>query len=261
MIAETKRIKAAERLGILPQNMPRHIAIILDGNGRWAQQRGLPRYMGHQEGGKTVQRIAQYCVELGIEYLTLYSFSIQNWKRPSDEVEFLMHLIASYLNAIEPNLMRDNVRLKHLGRTEGLPQIVLDALQRIQTATASNTGMTLGLALNYGAREEIIDATKAIAQKCADGQLDPNQIEEDLFSAHLYTAGWKDPDLVIRTSGEMRISNFLLWQISYAEFYVTSTLWPDFAEEDLDKAIQAYALRQRRFGGLNAALPSENGKS
>lgn len=261
MNAEAKRIKAAERLGIVPENMPRHIAIILDGNGRWAQQRGLPRYMGHQEGGKTVQRIAQYCVELGIEYLTLYSFSIQNWKRPADEVEFLMHLIASYLNAIEPNLMRDNVRLKHLGRIEGLPPIVLDALHRIQTATAHNTGMTLGLALNYGAREEIVDAVKSIAQKCATGQLDPNQIDEGLFSSHLYTAGWKDPDLVIRTSGEMRISNFLLWQISYAEFYVTPTLWPDFADEDLNKAIQAYALRQRRFGGLIATLPSENGNS
>lgn len=254
---DQKRKKTAERLGILPDSIPRHIAIILDGNGRWAQQRGLPRYLGHQEGGKTVQKIAQYCVELGIEYLTLYSFSIQNWKRPADEIEFLMHLIASYLNAIEPNLMRDNVRLAHLGRRAGLPAIVLDALDRIQSKTANNSGMTLGLALNYGSREEITEAAKQIAQKCLQGQFGVDQIDEQLISRHLYTDGWKDPDLVIRTSGEMRISNFLLWQISYAEFYVTPTLWPDFSNQDMDQAICAYALRQRRFGGLNSTLETQ----
>jgi len=250
-----KRQATAARLGIHPDAIPRHIAIVLDGNGRWAQRRGLPRYMGHEEGGKAVQVVAQHCVDIGIEYLTLYSFSMQNWKRPEDEVNFLMHLIASYLEGIRSNLMRDNVRLLHLGQRQRLPQAMLDAIDETMRITAQNTGMILGLALNYGSREEIVDAAKAVAQKCVEGKLSPEAIDEACLAEHLYTAGWKDPDLVVRTSGEMRISNFLLWQISYAEFYVTETLWPDFTPQELDKAVLAYAARNRRFGDIKAVKP------
>jgi len=249
---EDKRRATAKRLGISPDAIPRHIAIIMDGNGRWAQQRGLPRMSGHEQGGKAVQIVAQHCVDIGIEYLTLYSFSMQNWKRPEEEVNFLMHLIAAYLEGIRPNLMRDNVRLQHLGRRERLPQMLLDALDETMEITGVNDGMILGLALNYGAREEMTDAVKAIAEQCRDGSLKPEEIDETCISGHLNTAGWKDPDLVVRTSGEMRISNFLLWQISYAEFYVTETLWPDFSPEELDKAVLAYAGRNRRFGDITA---------
>ncbi len=252
---EDKRRDTAKRLGISSDAIPRHIAIIMDGNGRWAQQRGLPRMSGHEQGGKAVQIVAQHCVDIGIEYLTLYSFSMQNWKRPEEEVNFLMHLIAAYLEGIRPNLMRDNVRLLHLGRRERLPQMLLDALDETMEITGVNDGMILGLALNYGAREEMTDAVKAIAEQCRDGSLKPEQIDEACISGHLNTAGWNDPDLVVRTSGEMRISNFLLWQISYAEFYVTETLWPDFSPEELDKAVLAYAGRNRRFGDIKAAKP------
>ena len=252
--AEKRQVTAA-RLGIHPDAIPRHIAIIMDGNGRWAQQRGLPRMSGHEQGGKAVQIVAQHCVDIGIEVLTLYSFSMQNWKRPEEEVGFLMHLIAAYLEGIRSNLMRDNVRLLHLGRREKLPQMMLDALDETMEITGINTGMVLGLALNYGSREEIVDAAKAIAQECRDGKLCPDDIDETCLSRHLNTAGWKDPDLLVRTSGEMRISNFLLWQISYAEFYVTETFWPDFSPEELEKAIVAYAGRNRRFGDINANTP------
>ncbi len=250
-----KRQITAKRLGIDPDAIPRHIAIIMDGNGRWAQRRGLPRMSGHEEGGKAVQIVAQHCVDIGIEYLTLYSFSMQNWKRPEEEVNFLMHLIAAYLEGIRPNLMRDNVRLLHLGRRQRLPEMLLNALDETMEITGVNTGMILGLALNYGAREELIDATRAIAAKCRDGALTVDDIDEACISGHLNTAGWKDPDLVVRTSGEMRISNFLLWQISYAEFYVTDALWPDFSPAELDKAVVAYAGRNRRFGDITAAKP------
>ena len=252
---DEKRQVTAERLGISPDAVPRHIAIVLDGNGRWAQQRGLPRYMGHEQGGKAVQIVAQHCVDIGIEYLTLYSFSMQNWKRPDDEVGFLMHLIAAYLEGIRPNLMRDNVRLLHLGRRERLPQQMIDTLDETVAVTGKNTGMVLGLALNYGAREEIVDAARVIAQKCLDGKLTPDAVDEACVAEHLNTAGWKDPDLVVRTSGEMRISNFLLWQISYAEFYITEMLWPDFSPEAMDKAVLAYAGRSRRFGDVKAVKP------
>ena len=252
---EEKRDITAARLGIHPDAIPRHIAIIMDGNGRWAQQRGLPRMSGHEQGGKAVQIVAQHCVDIGIEYLTLYSFSMQNWKRPDEEVGFLMHLIAAYLEGIRPNLMRDNVRLLHLGRRERLPQMMLDALDETMEITGINNGMVLGLALNYGSREEMADAARAIAQECRDGTLNPEDIDEACFADHLNTAGWRDPDLVVRTSGEMRISNFMLWQISYAEFYITETFWPDFSPEELDKAVLAYAARNRRFGDINAVKP------
>lgn len=252
---DQKRQATAERLGIHPDAIPRHIAIIMDGNGRWAQQRGLPRISGHEQGGKAVQIVAQHCVDIGIECLTLYSFSMQNWKRPEEEVSFLMHLIAAYLEGIRPNLMRDNVRLLHLGSRQRLPQMLLDALDETMEMTGVNTGMVLGLALNYGSREEITDAVRAIAAECREGKLAPDAIDEACIAGHLNTAGWRDPDLVVRTSGEMRISNFLLWQISYAEFYVTDTMWPDFSPEELEKAVVAYAARNRRFGDINAVKP------
>lgn len=249
---ETKREQTALRLGLSPQSIPHHIAIIMDGNGRWATERGLPRFRGHEQGGKTVETIAQYCVDIGLEALSIYSFSMQNWKRPKEEIDFLMYLYAAYLEGIRPTLMKNKVRLIHLGSKENLPQNVIDALAETIRLTADNKGMALCLALNYGGREEIIQAVRSIAQKCRQGTLVPQDITETCITSHLDSAGCPDPDLVIRTSGEMRISNFLLWQISYAEFYVTDTYWPDFSPADLDKAILAYAARSRRFGDIKA---------
>jgi undecaprenyl diphosphate synthase len=252
---ETKRRQTALRLGLKPESLPRHIAIIMDGNGRWASQRGLPRFRGHEQGGKTVETIAKYCVDIGLEYLTIYSFSMQNWKRPKEEIDFLMYLYAAYLEGIRPMLMEKNVRLVHLGTTRQLPQNVVDALEETKRLTAGNTGMVLCLALNYGGREEIVQAVQRIAEKCRQNLLKPDEIDEPCISSHLYTAGCLDPDLVIRTSGELRISNFLLWQISYAEFYVTDTFWPDFTPADLDKALTAFAGRSRRFGDIRPSTP------
>lgn len=248
--SEEKLGKIAERLGVTLEQMPRHIAIIMDGNGRWAQKKGLPRIEGHQRGGKTVETIALCCVAFGIESLTLYSFSIENWKRPKSEVNALMHLYAQYLVGIRPTLMKNNVKLIHLGRLDQLPSAVKTELSRTIAETSVNTGMTLALALNYGGRTEIIDATKKIAQEYKDGQLRLEDIDEQCIEQHLYTAGLAEPDLLIRTANEMRISNFLLWQISYSEFYVTETFWPDFKEADLEKAMLTYAQRSRRFGTI-----------
>jgi len=234
----------------MPEHMPRHIAIIMDGNGRWAQKKGLPRAKGHRQGAKTVEKTAQYCVDFGIESLTLYSFSIENWKRPKPEVNSLMYLYTRYLVEIRSTLMKNNVKLVHLGRLAQLPQQVKKELVETMKITAGNTGMTLALALNYGGRAEIIDAAKKIARKYKKGRLSLKDIDEQCISRHLYTAGLAEPDLLIRTANEMRISNFLLWQISYSEFYVTKVLWPDFKKSDLEKAILAYAKRNRRFGTI-----------
>lgn len=242
--------KTAKRLGLTTGQIPRNIAIIMDGNGRWAQKKNLSRAEGHREGAKTVEKIAQHCTDLGIESLTLYSFSIENWKRPKTEVNSLMHLYARYLAEIRPTLMKNNVKLVHLGRVAQLPPVVKKELTQTIKLTAGNTGMKLALALNYGGRVEIIDATKKIAQEYKKGQLALKDIDERCVSRHLYTAGLSEPDLLIRTANEMRISNFLLWQISYSEFYVTKTLWPDFKKSDLEKAILAYAKRNRRFGDV-----------
>lgn len=239
-------------MGLQPESFPRHVAVIMDGNGRWAQNRGLRRFEGHSEGAKTVEKIAMYCVDIGIECLTLYSFSMQNWKRPAEEVEFLMYLYSRYLEEIRPKLMDNNVRLVHLGRTARLPDNVTTALAETVAMTAPNTGMALGLALNYGARTEIADAAIQIARDYKAGRLEIEDIDEACVSNHLYTAGLPDPDLLIRTSGELRISNFLLWQISYAEFYVTETLWPDFTTADMDAAVCAYSRRTRRFGDVKS---------
>jgi undecaprenyl diphosphate synthase len=247
---EQKQKETAKRLGLKTEQLPRHVAIIMDGNGRWAQKRSMPRVRGHYEGAKTAEKIAHCCVEFGIESLTLYSFSMENWKRPASEVNALMQLYTQYLIGIRPKLMKNNVRLVHLGRFEGLPRSVRTELKKTRELTGGNTGMVLALALNYGGRAEIVDATKDIARKYKSRRLRLKDIDDQCVSQHLYTAGLPDPDLLIRTANEMRVSNFLLWQISYSEFYVTKTLWPDFKKATLDRAILAYAGRGRRFGAL-----------
>ena len=257
---EEKRQRTAEQLGIESSQLPRHIAIIMDGNGRWAQKRGLPRFEGHRQGAKTVERIVSHFVELGIECLTLYSFSLENWKRPKSEVGFLMNLYERYLVHIRPMMMRRNVRLVHLGHQGSLPDNVIKALLESVKMTEKNTGMVLALALNYGSRAEIIDAVKSIASEYKKGRLRLKDIDEECMNSHLYTARLPEPDLLIRTSNEMRVSNFLLWQISYSEFYVTKTLWPDFGKAQVKKALLAYAARGRRFGGLRQDRPGAAGE-
>jgi undecaprenyl diphosphate synthase len=259
--SKVKLEETAKRLGLTPEQVPRHIAIIMDGNGRWAQRRNLPRAEGHYEGGKTVEKIAQYCVDFGMECLTLYSFSMENWKRPKSEVDTLMHIYARYLVEIRPTLMKNNVRLIHLGRSEQLPAAVRTELERTIRMTAGNTGMIIALALNYSGRAEIVDAVKEIAGEYKNERLGLNDIDEECVSEHLYTAGLAEPDLLIRTANEMRVSNFLLWQISYSEFYVTKTLWPDFEKSDLEKAIVAYSKRERRFGDTKGAFKRAEGRS
>lgn len=254
---EEKQKITAERLGIKTIQMPRHIAIIMDGNGRWAKQKGLPRFEGHNQGGKVVETIALRCVDFGIESLTLYSFSIENWKRPQAEINALMYLYTQYLVGIRDMLMRNNVKLVHLGRLDNIPDEVVNELHKTMEITGKNTGMTLALALNYGGRTEITDAVKKIAQEYKAGKLNLKDIDEQCVAQHLYTAGLAEPDLLIRTANEMRISNFLLWQISYSEFYVTKTFWPDFNKASLEKAILAYAKRIRHFGDLKTAAGSK----
>lgn len=243
-----------EELGLERSQLPRHIAIIMDGNGRWANQRGLPRINGHMEGAAGVREIITHAARLQLEALTLYSFSIENWKRPKAEVDALMELYVEYLIKERGEIMENNVRLLQIGRREGLPEAVLRELDITRKVSRDNTGLTLCLAINYGARNEIVDAVRAIARRVQAGDLEPDQIEESTVSAALDTAGVPDPDLLIRTAGEMRVSNFLLWQISYAEFYVTDVLWPDFRKEHLNEAIRAYAARERRYGGLKSDL-------
>ncbi len=253
-VIETNREAAAKRLGVEVSRFPKHIGIIMDGNGRWATNRGLPRFNGHRQGARTVEKIVDYCVDIGIECLTLYSFSMQNWKRPKLEIAFLMQLYTRYLIGIRKTLKEHNVRLVHLGRTEKLPPKLVRELHKTVEITSEYSGMVLALALNYGGREEIIDATKKIAQDCMKGTITVDQIDEMLVSDSLYTAGLPDPDLLIRTSSEKRISNFLLWQLSYAEFYITDTLWPDFTPADVDKAILEFAKRARRMGDIKPSL-------
>ena len=241
---------ARAELGVPDERFPRHVAIIMDGNGRWASSRGLPRPAGHAEGAKVVRRIVTEAARLGIEALTLYSFSIENWSRPRDEINALMHLYAEYLVRERPTLMDNNVRLRHLGRRDGLPESVLLELDKSVEVSSSNTGMWLNLALNYGGRAELTGAVRTVAARVAEGKIAPEQIDERVISDALDTSGLPDPDLLIRTAGEMRVSNFLLWQVSYAEFYVTDTLWPEFDEKSFAEAIHAFANRHRRFGGL-----------
>lgn len=251
---EKNRLEAAKRLGIELEKMPHHIAIIMDGNGRWATQRGLMRFQGHRQGARTVEKIVDYCVDIGIDCLTLYSFSMQNWKRPKLEVAFLMQLYTRYFIGIRKTLKEHNVRLIHIGRTEKLPPKLIREMHKTIEISSKYTGMTLAIALNYGSREEIVDAMKKISLACIDGKLSVEQIDENIINNNLYTASLPDPDLLIRTSSEKRISNFLLWQLSYAEFYITDTLWPDFAPADVDKAIIEFSKRARRMGDIKPSL-------
>jgi len=230
--------------------LPRHIAIIMDGNGRWANAKGKDRSYGHREGGERIRPLVTECAKLGIEALTLYSFSTENWTRAQEEIDFLMGLYVEYLIAERGELHSNNVRFIQVGRRDGLPEEVLDELDKTVALTQTNTGLTLALALNYGSRMEITDAVQAIARKAKSGELDPESITEDTVEHHLYTAGLPDPDLLIRTAGEMRLSNYLLWQISYAELYVTDICWPEFDIPQLHKAIDAFANRKRKFGGV-----------
>ena len=252
MNAETTS-EASEKeptLALPPERLPRHVAIIMDGNGRWANARGLPRIEGHRKGAETVDRIVTESRRLGLEALTLYSFSSENWKRPVDEVNFLMDLCVDHLQQQRDHLLKNGVRFRRIGRTEGLPDSVLREASLTEEATKDCTGLTLCLALNYGSRAEILDATRSIAHEVSTGTLDPNDIDERCMDAHLYTAGLPDPDLLLRTAGEMRISNFLLWQISYSELVVSDVYWPDFQVEDFHSAIRNFAERDRRFGAI-----------
>jgi undecaprenyl diphosphate synthase len=237
--------------GLDPKRLPAHIAIIMDGNGRWARQRNYPRILGHRAGINSVRTTVEACAQLGIEALTLYAFSVENWKRPRHEVEGLWRLLRYYLRRELPNLMRNDIQLVAIGRIESLPAPAQSELQNAIEKTSSNRGMRLNLAVNYGGRTELVDAMNAMLDNARlEGNLDALEITEDSISEHLYTAGLKDPDLLIRTSGEMRLSNFLLWQIAYTELYVTETLWPDFGRTELLEAISEYQSRDRRFGGL-----------
>jgi undecaprenyl diphosphate synthase len=243
-----------------PKRLPAHIAVIMDGNGRWARQRNYPRIMGHKAGIATVRMVVETCAQLGAEALTLYAFSVENWKRPRHEVEGLWHLLRVYLRKELSNLMRNEIQLVAIGRLESLPAAVQSELDNVMNRTARNRGMRLNLAINYGGRTELIDAVNSILENAkAEGNLDSLEITEEAIAANLYTAGLKDPDLLIRTSGEMRVSNFLLWQIAYAELYVTERLWPDFTRTDLLEAIAHFQQRERRFGGLtrNVLIASE----
>lgn len=241
-----------EVLGLSREELPRHIAIIMDGNGRWARARGLPRISGHERGAKVVREIVTHCARLGIEALTLFSFSTENWKRPREEVDFLMDLYVRHLIAERETILDNNVRFLHIGRREGLPPGVLTEMDRTMEISRSNTGLQLCLALNYGSRQEIVDAACRLARDVAAGILRPEDIDERQFSAALYTGGLPDPDLLIRTASERRVSNFLLWQISYAELHISPKYWPDFDRGDLDAAVLDFARRERRFGDTEA---------
>ena len=230
--------------------IPRHIAIIMDGNGRWAASRGLPRIAGHREGARRVRAVVEECARLGVEALTLYSFSSENWKRPEDEVTALMELARHHLQLERQMMLANNVRFRRIGRREGLPAPVLAELDRTEDETSTCTGMTLCLAMNYGARQEIVDAVQTLAQRVRRGELDPGAVDEATIAGALDTHGLPDPDLLVRTAGERRISNFLLWQISYAELFVTDVLWPEFKVPELAAAIADFNARRRTYGGL-----------
>ena len=231
-------------------SLPQHVAVIMDGNGRWAKQRGFPRVEGHRQGAESARAIIRNAGELGIKYLTLYAFSAENWNRPKEEVDALMKYLVHYLKNEVPDLNKNNVRLEAIGQIWRLPENVQEQLRKSTAALAKNNGLTLLLALSYGSRIEIVDAIRRLAEKVKTGQIEPADITEKMVSDHLWTRNIPDPDLMIRTSGEMRVSNFLLWQISYAELVITPTLWPDFRKPQLYAALEEYARRNRRFGGV-----------
>jgi undecaprenyl diphosphate synthase len=231
-------------------SLPKHVAIIMDGNGRWAKQRGLPRIEGHRQGAESARIIIRTSGELGIKYLTLYAFSAENWNRPKDEVDALMKYLIHYLKTETPELNKNNVRLEVIGQIWRLPENVQEHLKKSIQTLSKNNGLTLIMALSYGSRIEIVDAVRCIAEETKKGKLEPADINEEVISQHLWTRNFPDPDLLIRTSGEMRVSNFLLWQISYSELVITPTLWPDVRKPQFFEALEEYARRHRRFGGV-----------
>ena len=234
----------------MSEKPPKHIAIIMDGNGRWAAGRGLPRFEGHKVGAEVVRKITEYCSEIGMKQLTLYCLSSENWKRPKEELELLMQLLSAYIVGERPTMRKNNIRLAIIGSRQGIPEPVLAEMDESVRLCSQNDGLCLCLAINYGSRNEIVNAVKTIM---AEGRR-PDEIDEAMISEHLYTKGMPDPDLLIRTAGEMRLSNYLLWQLSYSEIWVTQTCWPDFTVEMLQEAIKDYACRDRKFGGLKQTI-------
>ncbi|MET3728705.1 undecaprenyl diphosphate synthase [Fictibacillus halophilus] len=242
--------KSPENHTFKEENIPKHVAIIMDGNGRWARKRAMPRIAGHHEGMKTVRKIVKEANKIGIEVLTLYAFSTENWKRPREEVDFLMKLPGEFLNTFLPDLIKENVQVRIMGKKELLPLHTVKAVDEAINKTKNNTGLILNFALNYGSRDEITAAVKALASEVKQGRLEPSQIDDSMIEQHLMTHDLNDPDLLIRTSGEVRLSNFMLWQLAYSEFWFTEVLWPDFSEEHLREAVSQFAGRGRRYGGV-----------
>lgn len=236
--------------------LPRHVAIIMDGNGRWARARSLPRREGHAAGAESAKQISECCAEMGIPFLTLYAFSTENWKRPSGEVKFLMSQLRKYLREQRKGFIENDIRFVAIGRIDGLPREVVEEVRKTERLTRECDRLTVTVALNYGGRPEIADACRAVADRVRSGELEPDEVTESVIEEHLYTAGLPDPDLLIRTGGERRVSNFLLWQLSYAELYFTDVLWPDFHREAFEEALEDFAGRERRFGEVKNAHAS-----
>ena len=234
-----------------PSRMPRHLAIIMDGNGRWARRRGMPRSFGHRAGVESLRDVVKASSEIGLEALTVYAFSTENWKRPQEEINILMDLLVEYLNKEIDELSGKNVRVRAIGKIQELPAKAREAVARAHEKTSVNTGLNFNIALNYGGRAELVEAVREICDKVAAGELSPEDVEQDLIAGHLYTAGQPDPDILIRPAGDLRVSNFLLWQLAYTEFWLTDVMWPDFRRTHLIKAILDFQRRNRRFGGLN----------
>ena len=242
--------KKKKNEGVDMENLPLHIGVIMDGNGRWAKKRGLPRSAGHQAGADTLKKIVTECNNMGIKYITVYAFSTENWKRPKEEVAFLMNLLLNYLRDSEKTLAKENVVIRAIGGREALSEEIRQQIRKTEEFTKNNTGIVMNIALNYGSREEIVRAAKSLAERVKSGEISTEDVTEERISAELYTGGQPDPDLIIRTSNELRLSNFLMWQSAYSELYFTKTLWPDFSVDDLHKAIIEYQSRNRRYGGV-----------
>ncbi len=240
--------------GVPPAKIPVHVAMIMDGNGRWAKQRGLPRIMGHQQGVKTVREMLKACAEIGVEVLTLYSFSTENWSRPQEEIQGLMEMCVAYCEHEREALRENNVRVRVLGSRVGMPDAALNALDQLVDATKDCSGITMCLAVNYGGRDEIVDAARSLATKAASGEINPDEIDAACFAEQLTTKGLPDPDLLIRTGGDFRVSNYLLWQISYAEIMVIDEQWPDFTRDRFFELIRSFSERSRRFGNVESAI-------
>ena len=242
--------KKTKETEIDASRLPTHIGVIMDGYGRWAKRRGLPRSAGHQAGADALKKIVTECNKMGIKYITVYAFSTENWKRPKDEVDFLMNLLLSYLKDAERSLAGENVVIRAIGSREELSEEIREQILKTEEFTKNNTGIVMNIALNYGSREEIVNAAREIAKKAVSGEITPDDIDAEMISNHLYTKNQPDPDFIIRTSNEQRLSNFMMWQASYSEFYFTERLWPDFSVKDLHKAIIEYQSRDRRYGGV-----------